>query len=151
MAIEFSLNGNPVSLDVDADMPLLWALRDIAGLTGTKFGCGKALCGACNVHLDGQVMRSCVVPVSVAAGRNVTTIEGLAEGGDHPVQVAWRELNVAQCGYCQPGQVIAALVLLEQNPRPSDEDIDGAMSQVLCRCGSYPAIRRAIHRVAGSK
>ena len=148
MAIEFSLNGKPVSLDVDADMPLLWALRDIAGLTGTKYGCGKALCGSCNVHLDGQVMRSCVVPVSVAAGRNVTTIEGLAEDGNHPVQVAWRELNVAQCGYCQPGQIMSAVALLERNPNPSDADIDAAMSGNICRCGTYTRIREAIHKVA---
>ena len=148
MAIEFSLNGKPVSLDVDADMPLLWALRDIAGLTGTKYGCGKALCGSCNVHLDGQVMRSCVVPVSVAAGRNVTTIEGLAEDGNHPVQVAWRELNVAQCGYCQPGQIMSAVALLERNPNPTDADIDAAMSGNICRCGTYTRIREAIHKVA---
>ncbi len=148
MVIEFSLNGKPVSLDVDADMPLLWAIRDIAGLTGTKYGCGKALCGACNVHLDGQVMRSCVVPVSVAAGRQVTTIEGLAEDGNHPVQVAWRELNVAQCGYCQPGQIMSAVALLERTPNPTDADIDAAMSGNICRCGTYTRIREAIHKVA---
>ncbi len=148
MAIEFSLNGKPVSLDVDADMPLLWAIRDIAGLTGTKYGCGKALCGSCNVHLDGQVMRSCVVPVSVAAGRQVTTIEGLAEDGDHPVQVAWRELNVAQCGYCQPGQIMSAVALLERNPNPTDADIDAAMSGNICRCGTYTRVREAIQKVA---
>jgi len=148
MAIEFSLNGKPVSLDVDADMPLLWAIRDIAGLTGTKYGCGKALCGSCNVHLDGQVMRSCVVPVSVAAGKSITTIEGLAEDGNHPVQVAWRELNVAQCGYCQPGQIMSAVALLERNPRPTDADIDAAMSGNICRCGTYTRIREAIHKVA---
>lgn len=148
MAIEFSLNGKPVSLDVDADMPLLWAIRDIVGLTGTKYGCGKALCGSCNVHLDGQVMRSCVVPVSVAAGRKVTTIEGLAEDGNHPVQVAWRELNVAQCGYCQPGQIMSAVALLERTPNPTDADIDAAMSGNICRCGTYTRIREAIQKVA---
>ncbi len=148
MAIEFTLNGNRVSLDVEPDMPLLWAIRDIAGLTGTKYGCGKALCGSCNVHLDGQVMRSCVVPVSVAAGRSVTTIEGLEAEGNHPVQVAWRELNVAQCGYCQPGQIMSAVALLERNPNPTDADIDAAMSGNICRCGTYTRIRQAIHKVA---
>ncbi len=148
MALRFTLNGEPISLDVDPDMPLLWAIRDLLGLTGTKFGCGKALCGACNVHLDGQVMRSCVVPVSAAAGRNVTTIEGLSEDGSHPVQVAWRELNVAQCGYCQPGQIMSAAALLERNANPSDDDIDAAMSGNICRCGTYTRIREAIHKVA---
>ncbi|MCP5090647.1 MAG: (2Fe-2S)-binding protein [Gammaproteobacteria bacterium] len=148
MALRFTLNGEPISLDVDPDMPLLWAIRDLAGLTGTKYGCGKALCGACNVHLDGQVMRSCVVPVSAAAGRNVTTIEGLSEDGSHPVQVAWRELNVAQCGYCQPGQIMSAAALLERNANPSDDDIDAAMSGNICRCGTYTRIREAIHKVA---
>ncbi len=148
MAIEFTLNGDPVSLDVEPDMPLLWAIRDIAGLTGTKFGCGKALCGSCNLHVDGQVMRSCVVPVSVAAGRSVTTIEGLDSDGNHPVQVAWRELNVAQCGYCQPGQIMSAVALLERIPNPTDADIDAAMSGNICRCGTYTRIRQAIHKVA---
>lgn len=148
MAIELVLNGEATSLDVDPDMPLLWAIRDIAGLTGTKYGCGKALCGACNVHVDGEVTRSCVVPVSAAAGRNVTTIEGLAAEGNHPVQVAWRELNVAQCGYCQSGQIMSAVALLERVPEPSDEDIDAAMSGNLCRCGTYTRIREAIHKAA---
>lgn len=148
MALEFTLNGEPISLDVDPEMPLLWAIRDLAGLTGTKYGCGKALCGACNVHLDGQVMRSCVVPVSAAAGRDVTTIEGLSADGNHPVQVIWRELNVAQCGYCQPGQIMSAVALLERNPSPSDDDIDAAMSGNICRCGTYTRIREAIHKVA---
>ena len=148
MAIEFTLNGKALSLEVDDQMPLLWALRDVAGLTGTKFGCGKALCGACNVHIDGQVMRSCVIPVSAAAGREVTTIEGLAEDGNHPVQVAWRELNVPQCGYCQPGQIMSAVALLERNPNPTDADIDAAMSGNICRCGTYTRIRQAIHKAA---
>jgi len=148
MAIELTINGQAVSLDVDPDMPLLWAIRDLAGLTGTKFGCGKALCGACNVHLDGQVMRSCVIPVSAAVGRKVTTIEGLTADGNHPVQVAWRELNVAQCGYCQSGQIMSAVALLERNPNPSDDDIDAAMSGNICRCGTYTRIRQAIHKVA---
>lgn len=148
MAIEFELNGKSVSLDADPTMPLLWAIRDLAGLTGTKFGCGKALCGACTVHLNGQAMRSCVVPVSAAAGGKVTTIEGLSENGDHPVQVAWRELNVAQCGYCQSGQIMSAVSLLERTPKPTDDDIDTAMSGNICRCGTYTRIRTAIHRAA---
>lgn len=148
MAIELTLNGKALTLDVDEQMPLLWAIRDIAGLTGTKFGCGKALCGACNVHIDGQVMRSCVIPVSAAAGREITTIEGLAADGNHPVQVAWRELNVPQCGYCQPGQIMSAVALLERNPSPTDADIDAAMSGNICRCGTYTRIRQAIHKAA---
>ena len=148
MALEFTLNGEPISLDVDPNMPLLWAIRDLVGLTGTKYGCGKALCGACNIHLDGQVMRSCVVPVSAAKGRNVTTIEGLSSDGNHPVQVVWRKLNVAQCGYCQPGQIMSAVALLERNSNPSDDDIDAAMSGNICRCGTYTRIREAIHKVA---
>ena len=148
MAVSFELNGQAISLDVDPQMPLLWALRDFAGLTGTKYACGKALCGSCTVHLDGNPMRSCVVPVSVAEGKKVTTIEGLAEDGDHPVQVAWRELNVAQCGYCQSGQIMAAVALLERIPNPTDADIDGAMSGNICRCGTYTRIREAIRRAA---
>jgi len=148
MAIEFELNGKQVSLDVDPEMPLLWAIRDIAGLTGTKYGCGKALCGACTVHINGKPMRSCSVPASAAAGNEVTTIEGLSETGDHPVQVAWRELNVPQCGYCQSGQIMSAVALLERIPKPTDADIDTAMSGNICRCGTYTRIRKAIHRVA---
>lgn len=148
MAIDFELNGETVSLDVDPQMPLLWAIRDLAGLTGTKFGCGKALCGACTVHLNGQPMRSCSIPVSVAAAGKVTTIEGLAAAGDHPVQKAWRELNVAQCGYCQSGQIMSAAALLERTPKPSDAEIDAAMSGNICRCGTYTRIRKAIHRAA---
>ena len=148
MAIELTLNGEAISLDADPEMPLLCAIRDLAGLTGTKFACGKALCGACNVHVDGQVMRSCVLPVSAAAGRNVTTIEGLTEDGEHPVQVAWRELNVAQCGYCQSGQIMSAVALLERIANPSDDDIDAAMSGNICRCGTYTRIRKAIHKAA---
>ena len=148
MAVEFELNGEAVSLDVDPAMPLLWAIRDMAGLTGTKYSCGKALCGACNVHIDGQPVRSCAVPTSVAAGRKITTIEGLSEEGDHPVQVAWRKLNVAQCGYCQSGQIMTAVALLERTPNPSDEDIDAAMSGNICRCGTYTRIREAIHLAA---
>ncbi len=148
MAVTLTINGKAVSLDVDPQMPLLWAIRDIVGLTGAKFGCGKALCGACVVHLDGDPVRSCVFPVASAAGRKVTTIEGLSETGDHPVQIAWRELNVPQCGYCQSGQIMSAVALLAKNPSPSDEDIDVAMSGNICRCGTYTRIRDAIHRAA---
>ena len=148
MAIEFELNGETVNLEVDPAMPLLWAIRDIAGLTGTKYGCGKALCGSCVVHINGQPMRSCVTPSAAAAGGTVTTIEGLSEDGSHPVQVAWRELNVAQCGYCQSGQIMSAVALLERSPNPSDDEIDAAMSGNICRCGTYTRIRKAIHKVA---
>lgn len=148
MAVEITINGSAHSLDVDPQMPLLWAIRDIAGLTGTKYGCGKALCGACTVHLDGQPIRSCSLPVSAAAGKSVTTIEGLSADGSHPVQAAWRELNVPQCGYCQSGQIMSAAALLERNPDPSDADIDNAMSGNICRCGTYTRIRAAIHRAA---
>jgi len=148
MATSFKLNGEEITLDVDPAMPLLWALRDITGLTGTKFGCGKALCGACTVHLDGQPIRSCSVPLSVAAGRAVTTIEGLSADGNHPVQRAWREFNVAQCGYCQSGQIMSAVALLERTAKPTDAEIDTAMSGNICRCGTYTRIRKAIHRAA---
>ncbi len=148
MAISIELNGEQISLDADPQMPLLWALRDLAGLTGTKYACGKALCGACTVHLDGQPMRSCIIPLSLAEGKKITTIEGLSEDGSHPVQVAWRELNVAQCGYCQSGQIMAAVALLSRIPNPTDADIDGAMSGNICRCGTYTRIRDAIHRAA---
>jgi isoquinoline 1-oxidoreductase alpha subunit len=151
MAIEFELNGETISLEVDPAMPLLWAIRDIAGLTGTKYGCGKALCGSCVVHINGQPMRSCVTPAAAAAGGVVTTIEGLSEDGSHPVQVAWRELNVAQCGYCQSGQIMSAVALLERSPNPSDDEIDAAMSGNICRCGTYNRIRKAIHKVAEDK
>jgi isoquinoline 1-oxidoreductase subunit alpha len=149
MAIELTINGQSHTVDVDPQMPLLWAIRDIIGLTGTKFGCGKALCGACTVHVDGEPVRACSFPVSAAAGRAVTTIEGLSADGTHPVQVAWRELNVPQCGYCQSGQIMSAAALLARTPRPTDGDIDTAMSGNLCRCGTYTRIRQAIHRAAG--
>ena len=148
MAIELTINGEGHTLDVDPDMPLLWAIRDIAGLTGTKFGCGKALCGSCTVHIDGEPVRSCAYPVSAAEGRTITTIEGLAPDGQHPVQVAWRELNVPQCGYCQSGQIMSAVALLERNPKPTREEIDTAMSGNICRCGTYNRIRAAIERAA---
>jgi isoquinoline 1-oxidoreductase alpha subunit len=151
MAIEFTLNGEPQSHDVDPQMPLLWVIRDIAGLTGTKYGCGKALCGSCTVHVDGNPVRSCAFPVSAAAGMSVTTIEGLSPGGDHPVQKAWRELNVPQCGYCQSGQIMTAVALLERNPKPTDDEIATAMSGNICRCGTYTRIRKAIHRAAGGE
>jgi isoquinoline 1-oxidoreductase alpha subunit len=142
------VNGQPHEVDAPADMPLLWVLRDLIGLTGTKFGCGMALCGACTVHLDGQPVRACITPVSAVAGRPVTTIEGLSKDGTHPVQRAWQEIDVVQCGYCQSGQVMTAAALLKQNPAPSDADIDTAMAGNLCRCGTYQRIRAAVHRAA---
>ena len=149
MATEFTLNGKPARVDVDPQTPLLWVLREGLSLIGTKFGCGKGLCGACTVHLDGTAVRSCSLPVSLAAGRRVTTIEGLGhDGGLHPVQQAWIEANTPQCGYCQSGQIMSAAALLATNPTPADADIDAAMSGNLCRCGTYPRIRRAIHRAA---
>jgi isoquinoline 1-oxidoreductase alpha subunit len=149
MAINLNINGKPYSIDADPTMPLLWAIRDIAGLTGTKYGCGKALCGSCTVHIDGEPIRSCVVPISAASGKNITTIEGLSEDGSHPVQVAWREINVPQCGYCQSGQIMSAAALLARNPKPTDDDIDNAMSGNICRCGTYTRIRKAIRNAAG--
>ena len=142
------VNGQPHEVDAPADMPLLWVLRDLVGLTGTKFGCGMSLCGACTVHVDGQPMRACVTPASAVADKPITTIEGLSKDGSHPVQRAWQELDVVQCGYCQSGQVMAAAALLRQNPAPSDADIDGAMAGNLCRCGTYQRIRAAVHRAA---
>ncbi len=142
------VNGKRSSIDVDPDMPLLWVLREHLGLTGTKYGCGMAQCGACTVHLDGEAVRSCVTPVSRAAGKNVTTIEGLSADLSHPLQRAWTEIDVPQCGYCQSGQLMAAAVLLRENPHPSDADIDDGMAGNICRCGTYPRIRRAIHRAA---
>jgi len=146
--IELTINGETRELDVAPEMPLLWALRDVAGLKGTKFGCGMAQCGACTVHLDGRSVRACVTPVSAAAGSSITTIEGLSADGSHPVQVAWQEENVPQCGYCQAGQIMSAAALLATNPDPDDTAIDDAMSGNLCRCGTYLRIRRAIRRAA---
>jgi isoquinoline 1-oxidoreductase subunit alpha len=147
--IKLVINGVERELDVPADMPLLWVLRDELGMTGTKFGCGMALCGACTVHVDGIATRACVMPVSTLAGRRITTIEGLAQAGaKHPCQRAWTELSVPQCGYCQSGQIMSAAALLAAQPKPSDEDIDAVMSGNLCRCGTYPRIRAAIHRAA---
>ena len=142
------VNGQPHELDAPADMPLLWVLRDLVGLTGTKFGCGMALCGACTVHVDGQPMRACVTPAAALEGKAITTIEGLSKDGTHPVQRAWQEIDVVQCGYCQSGQVMAAAALIAQKPAPTDADIDAAMAGNLCRCGTYQRIRSAVHRAA---
>ena len=149
--INLDLNGRQVAVDVDTDMPLLWVLRDVLALTGTKYGCGMALCGACTVHLEGAPVRSCVTPVSAASGKRITTIEGLSPDSSHPVQRAWIELDVAQCGYCQPGQIMSAAALLAQNAQPSDAEIDAAMGGNICRCGTYQRIRAAIHRAAALK
>ncbi len=148
MAIQFTLNGKSQTLDVAPQMPLLWALRDTLGMTGTKFGCGAGLCGACTVHLNGAAIRSCSTPMSAVAGKSVTTIEGLSADGAHPVQRAWLEGDVPQCGYCQSGQIMQAAALLAKNKRPSDSDIDEVMKGNICRCGTYQDIRAAIHRAA---
>jgi len=146
----FTLNINNQShtVDVDPEMPLLWVIRDFIGLKGTKFGCGIAQCGACTVHFDGQPIRSCSYPVQGAVGKKITTIEGISENTDHPIQKAWIELQVPQCGYCQSGQIMSAAALLNRNHQPTDADIDEAMSGNICRCGTYPRIRRAIHKAA---
>ncbi len=148
--ITLQINGQPYELDVDAATPLLWVLREQAGLTGTKFGCGIAQCGACTVHLNGKPIRSCVMPVSAAVNQQITTIEGIAskETGLHPVQQAWIDEQVPQCGYCQSGQIMSAVALLAANPAPGDQDIDAAMSGNICRCGAYPRIRRGIKRAS---
>jgi len=149
MSTDFTLNGRAASSDADPQMPLLWVLREQLALTGTKFGCGKGLCGACTVHMDGIAVRSCSMPLAAVAGREVRTIEGLADGGDlHPVQQAWLEMNTPQCGYCQSGQIMSAVALLATNAAPDDAAIDAAMAGNICRCGTYPRIRRAIHRAA---
>jgi len=148
MAYTLTVNGRSVSVDAAADMPLLWALRDVLNLKGTKFGCGIGQCGACTVHLNGRAARACQTPVSAAAGGRVTTIEGLSPDGTHPLQVAWQQLDVPQCGYCQAGQIMSAAALLAQTPRPTDADIDRAMNGNLCRCGTYLRIRQAIQQAA---
>jgi aerobic-type carbon monoxide dehydrogenase small subunit (CoxS/CutS family) len=148
--LELNVNGKVYAYDGDPKMPLLWALREELQLTGSKFGCGIGVCGACTVHVDGQPTRSCMMPVSHVAGKAVTTIEGLSQDGRHPLQLAWIEENVPQCGYCQSGQIMAAAALLAEIPNPSDADIDRAMAGNLCRCGTYQRIRRAIHRAAGA-
>jgi len=146
--VSLVVNGKPEQLDVEPDMPLLWAIREKLALTGTKYACGIAQCGACTVHLDGQMVRSCVTPVSAAAGRRLTTIEGLSATGDHPVQKAWMEVDVPQCGFCQSGQIMSAAALLAAKPSPTDADIDAGMAANICRCGTYQRIRAAIHRAA---
>ena len=150
MSTTFLLNGKSITLDADPAMPLLWAIREVAGLHGTKFGCGMAMCGACTIHLDGQPVRSCVMPLSAVSDRQVTTIEGLSSRQAKAVQAAWIDLQVPQCGYCQSGQIMAATALLEKNSSPTDADIDGAMSGNICRCATYPRIRAAIHAAAQS-
>jgi isoquinoline 1-oxidoreductase alpha subunit len=155
MAIQLTLNGKAWSADADPDMPLLWAIRDVAGLTGTKFGCGMAQCGACTVHVDGEAVRACITPLSAAAGRKVTTVEGMTQADGktgkaaRAIQAAWRSLDVVQCGYCQSGQMMQAVTLLAGNPKPTDADIDTAMNGNLCRCATYVRIRAAIHEAAG--
>lgn len=148
MSITLNINGQDHLIDVDPQMPLLWAIRETVGLTGTKFGCGIAQCGNCTVIVDGNAVRSCNTPVAAAAGKSIRTIEGVSEGNDHPVQQAWQELTVPQCGYCQSGQIMSAVALLEKSPDPTDNEIDKAMAGNICRCGTYPRIRAAIHRAA---
>jgi len=150
MSTTFVLNGSATTVDADAAMPLLWAIRELAGLPGTKFGCGMALCGACTVHVDGEAVRSCVMPLSTVAGKQVTTIEGMQSKSAKAVQAAWIELQVPQCGYCQSGQIMSATALLEKNAAPTDADIDAAMSGNICRCATYSRIRAAIHAAAQS-
>lgn len=150
MSTAFVLNGKNLTLDADPAMPLLWAIREDAGLHGTKFGCGAAQCGACTVHLEGQAVRSCVLPLAAVAGKRVTTIEGLASRPAKAVQAAWVKLQVPQCGYCQSGQIMSATALLEQNPAPTDADIDAAMNGNICRCATYTRIRAAIHEAAAT-
>lgn len=147
-AYNFTVNNKRQTVDVPPQMPLLWVLRDTLGLTGTKFGCGMGLCGACTVHIDGQALRSCSTPISNVSGKTVTTIEGLSPNGTHVVQQAWLEVDVPQCGYCQPGQIMTAAALLTKTPNPTDADIDSAMRGNICRCGTYQQIRAAIHRAA---
>ncbi|HEY8508009.1 MAG TPA: (2Fe-2S)-binding protein [Steroidobacteraceae bacterium] len=149
--IKLNINGKDMEADVDPETPLLWVLRDTLGLTGTKYGCGMALCGACTVHLNGEPIRSCVTPVGSIGDQKVTTIEGLSPDRSHPVQKAWMELDVPQCGYCQSGQIMSAAALLEKKPKPTDADINEAMSGNICRCGTYQRIRAAIHRAAQLK
>ncbi len=148
MAITLNINGQDHMIDADPQMPLLWAIREKAGLSGTKFGCGIAQCGACTVIVDGNAVRSCNTPLASAVGKAIRTIEGVSVNNDHPVQLAWQELTVPQCGYCQSGQIMSAVALLEKSPNPSDNEIDKAMAGNICRCGTYPRIRAAIHRAA---
>ena len=150
MPYKLDVNGKTATVDTPADTPLLWVLRDLLDLKGTKFGCGIAQCGACTVHLDGEPVRSCVLPVKQVEGKKITTIEGLSADGSHPLQKAWCEIDVPQCGYCQAGQIMTAAALLKKNPRPTDADIDAAMAGNLCRCATYLRIRKAIHQAAGT-
>ena len=150
-SIKFTLNGQPQTVDASPEMPLLWVLRDTLGMTGTKFGCGMALCGACTVHINGDAVRSCITQISTVAGKTVTTIEGLSTDASHPVQAAWIEEDVPQCGYCQSGQIMSAASLLAKKAQPTDADIDEAMRGNICRCGTYQSIRKAIHRAAQIK
>src|SRR2546427_9870804 len=150
MAVTFTVNGKSTTVDVPSDMPLLWVVRDVLNLKGTKFGCGAGLCGACTVHLDGRAVRSCQTPVSTVAGKQVTTLEGLSADGTHPLQIAWQEIDVPQCGYCQAGQIMSAAALLARIAKPTDADIDGAMNGNLCRCGTYLRVRQAIRQAASA-
>jgi isoquinoline 1-oxidoreductase subunit alpha len=146
--IQLTVNSKQYSVEVPPDMPLLWVIRDVIGLTGTKYGCGIAQCGACTIHVEGEAVRSCVTPVSKAVNKQITTIEGLSNDNSHPVQKAWLLEDAPQCGYCQSGQIMSAVLLLKENPEPTDQDIDDAMSGNICRCGTYPRIRKAIHTAA---
>lgn len=151
MAFKLTVNGKPVTVDVPADMPLLWVIREVLNLPGTKFGCGMSMCGACSVHVNGELARSCVTSIAEANGKQVTTIEGLATSTLHPLQKAWMEVDVAQCGYCQAGQLMAAAALLKKHPQPTDAQIDSGMEANICRCGTYLRIREAIHRAAADR
>jgi isoquinoline 1-oxidoreductase subunit alpha len=148
MSYKLILNGSPVTVDVPPDTPLLWVIRDILDLKGTKYGCGMALCGCCTVHINGEATRSCTTTISAAADQHITTLEGLSEDGTHPVQIAWQEIDVPQCGYCQAGQMMSASALLSKNPHPTDAEIDAAMDGNICRCGTYLRIRQAVHKAA---
>jgi isoquinoline 1-oxidoreductase alpha subunit len=150
-AMKLDVNGSAREVDAPEEMPLLWVLRDLLGITGVKFGCGMAQCGACTVHLDGRAIRSCVMPVSAAAGKKITTIEGLSADGTHPVQQAWADIDVVQCGYCQSGQIMSAAALLAENPSPSDDEIDTALAGNICRCGTYQRVREAVRRAVQLK
>ena len=150
MAFKITVNGKASTVDVPADMPLLWVIREVLNLPGTKYGCGMSLCGACTVHVNGEIARACVTPIAEVNGKQITTIEGLSANGTHPLQKAWMEVDVAQCGYCQAGQIMAAAALLKKNPKPTDAQIDSAMDANICRCGTYLRIREAIHKAAGN-